>query len=87
MGVATIPPLRGRHPHSRAEEKTGRSGRDDAERREKQEKRDFIVTKNVSDGEECLSALADPFTGVEGEEEIGLLRAVPQTHAGCKKRK
>jgi hypothetical protein len=87
MGVATIPPLRGRHWRSRAEDKTGRSGRDDAERRKKQEKRDFIVTKNVSDGEECLSALADSFTGVKGKEEIGLLRSVPQNHPGCTKRK
>jgi hypothetical protein len=30
---------------------------------------------------------ADPFTGVNGEGKVGLLRSVPSYHPGCKERK
>jgi hypothetical protein len=61
-------------------------------------KRDFIVTKNVSDGAEV--SLREPTgssrknvrdgeerAGAKREEKVGSLRSAPQKHPGCTTRK
>jgi hypothetical protein len=49
-------------------------------------KRDFIVTKDVSDGAE-VSLRRPTRRRSDVKEEVGLLRSVPQDHPGCTKRK